>query len=132
GEHLGIGAALRFCHRETGDDLIVEQRNEIAVFLLLGAIVSEDFGVTRIRGLTAEHRGSEPRTPKDLVDQCKLDLAVSPSAQFGAEMACPEAALLDLALQGTDQCIALRILDLIGKAKDVIERLDLLLHELID
>ena len=47
-------------------------------------------------------------------------------------MACPEAALLDLGLQRTDQGIALRILDLIGKAEDVVERLDLLLHKKVD
>jgi hypothetical protein len=87
--------------------------------------VSEDFGVARVRSLTAEYRRREPRTAEDLVDQCKLDLAVSSSAEFGAEMTCSEAAFLDLGLQRADQGVAFRILDLIGKAEDVVQWLDL-------
>ena len=89
GEDLGIGAALRLGHREARDDLVGQERFEVALLLLGRAVLGENLSVAGIRRLAAENGGREARAAEDLVHQRELDLAVALAAKFGLEMAGP-------------------------------------------
>ena len=132
GEDLGIGAALRLGHREARDDLIGEQRFEIALLLLGRAVLGENLTVAGIRRLAAENGRRETRAAEDLVHQRELDLAVSLAAEFGLEMARPQLVLADLGLQRAHQLVAIGVADIVRRLQHVIERLDLFAHEFID
>ena len=47
GEDFGIGTALRFRHREAGDDVVVQERLKIALLLRGRAVVRQNLGVAR-------------------------------------------------------------------------------------
>ncbi len=94
----GVGAALRFGHREARHDLVRQQRVEEGLLLLVGAVVREDLGISGVRRLAAENDRAEARHAELLVHQCEFELAVALSAQFGAQVAGPQSTLLDLGL----------------------------------
>ena len=130
GEHLGIGAALRFGHREARDDLVVEQRFQPLALLLGRAVVGEDLGVARVGCLTAEH-DRRPRGPtQDLVEQPELHLAVALATELGPQMARPQSSLTNLFLQRSDQRVAHRIGHVVAVLDDELQRLDLGAYEL--
>ncbi len=127
-----IGAALRFRHRETGDDVVGEQGLKIARLLLGRAVDGEDFRVAGIGRLAAEDGRGEHRASEDFVHQGQLDLPVAGAAQFGAQMAGPETAILHLLLQRADELLVQRIVDVERALQDQVERLDLLADEGVD
>ena len=54
-----VGATLGLGHRVRREDLTVEQRPQVALLLLVGAVVGDDLGVARVGCLAAE----DDRTP---------------------------------------------------------------------
>ena len=109
-----------------------EQRREVPLLQLVGAVVGEDLGVAGVRCLTTEHDRGAVRPSEDLVEQGELHLAVAGSAEVGAEMAGPQAAVADLLLEWGDQGLAHGILHVPRVVDDLIDRLDLVAHEVID
>ena len=101
-----VGSALRLGHRKGRDDLVIEQRPEIALLLLGRAVMRDDLGIAGVGRLAAEHAGREPGAAEDFVHQPELDLAIALAAEFGAEMARPQALRLDLFLQRPDERVA--------------------------
>ncbi len=132
GEHFGVGAALRLGHREARHDLVIQQRTQIALFLLRCAVVSEDLGIARVRRLTPEDDRRSGGPTEDLVHQRQLHLAVPLTAELGSEVAGPQAALAHLRLQRRDELLADRILDVVGMSDHEAQRLDLVGDELFD
>ncbi|MCY1353071.1 hypothetical protein D9M69_394010 [compost metagenome] len=132
GEDLRVGPALRLGHREAGNDFAGQQRLQPTLLLLGGAEVSEDLGVTAVRCLATEHDRCELRASEDFVHQAQFDLTEARATQLGAEMAGPQAARLDLGLQGPDQTHIGRVLHVVGAIQHVIERLDASADEFID
>ena len=76
---------------------------EVSLLELVGAVVGEDLGVARVGRLTPEHDRGAVRPSEDLVEQGELHLAVAGSAEVGAEVAGPQAAVADLLLERGDQ-----------------------------
>ena len=58
-EQRRVGAGVGLGHRVAGEALAVEQGLEIALLLLVGAVVGDDLGVARVGSLAAE----DDRTP---------------------------------------------------------------------
>ena len=102
GEHLRVGAGVRLGHREAREALAVEQRLEVQLLLLVGAVVGDDLGVAGVGGGGAEHDRRPVRAAEDLVDQRQLELAEALAAEFRAEVRGPQAARLDLLAQRAD------------------------------
>ncbi len=86
----GVGPALGLGHRVRREDLAVEQRAQVALLLLVGAVVGDDLGVARVRRLAPEDDGSPPAAAQDLVHERQLHLAVSLAPELGTEMARPQ------------------------------------------
>ena len=84
---------------KAGDDVAGQQRRQVPVFLLLRAVVGEDLRVAGVRRLGAEDRGPPDRLAEDLVQHRQLELAVALAAEFGAEVAGPQALLAHLVLE---------------------------------
>jgi hypothetical protein len=74
---MGLG------HRVAGEHLAVEQRLQVALLLLRGAVVGDDFRVARVRRLAPEHDRCPLRAAEDLVEQRELQLAVALAAELG-------------------------------------------------
>ena len=87
GELLGVRTGLGLGHRVAGEDLTVEERLEVALLLLVGAVVGDDLGVSRVGRLGPEDDGGPLRHAQDLVEQGQLELAVALPAQLGTEVA---------------------------------------------
>src|SRR5439155_16581706 len=128
-EHGRIGPALRLGHREAGHDLVFEERFQIAPLLFRRAIVGEDFAVAGVRRLAAEYDRTEGGAAEDLVHQRELDLSEAAPAQLGTEMAGPQPALPDDALQWPHQGLEVRRMNVPGTAQHMVERLDFVAHE---
>ena len=73
----GVGAGVGLGHRVAGEDLAVEQRVEVLLLLLVGAVVGDDLGVAGVGGLAAEDDRGPLRAAQDLVQQRQLELAVA-------------------------------------------------------
>src|SRR5829696_4433021 len=103
--------------------------------MFIGAEHSEDFGVTGVGRLTAEDDRTPRRSAEDLVDERELDLAVALAAEFGSEMACPQALFAHRGLQRPDELGKLgrqrRIDGVLVLMSKVIERLDLVADECV-
>jgi hypothetical protein len=78
----------------------------------------------------AKHDGREQGPSQYFVHQPELDLPVAGAAELRAEVAGPQPALLDALLQRTHQRREARIVDIPRAAQDVLERFDLVPHEL--
>ena len=76
-EHRRVGAGLRLGHRVAGEQLAVEQRLQVALLLLGGAVVGDDLGVAGVGRLAAEDDRRPRRPAEDLVQQRELELAVA-------------------------------------------------------
>ena len=93
--------------------------------------MGEDLGVARVRRLTAEYHRRALGATENLVHQPQLDLAVALAAEFGAQMAGPQAALLHLFLQRRDELGALGVGEVVGVPQNEIQRLYLFTDELV-
>ena len=89
-ELRGIGACLRLGHRIARRDLAVDERLQVAAFLLGRAEARQDLGVARIGRLGAEHRGRKTAAAEDLVHETELELPVTLATELRAEMTGPE------------------------------------------
>ena len=89
-EQRRVGAGVRFGHRVAGEQLAVEQRPQVALLLLVGAVVGDDLGVAGVGGLAAEHDRRPLRAAQDLVEQRELELAVALAAELGPEVGGPQ------------------------------------------
>ena len=132
GEHLRVGAALRLGHREAGDDAVVEQRLQVALLELGGAVVGQDLAVAGIGCLRTENDRRAFRPAEDLVEQRQLHLAVAGTAEMRAEVGRPQPALLDDLLQRRDQRLAHRIVEVVRFLDDQVDRFALRAHEFLD
>src|SRR4030095_8570523 len=70
----------------------------------------EDLGVARVGCLTTEDVRRPVRPPEDLVHERELHLAEALAAEIRAEVAGPEAALLDLRLERRGDLLVLLVL----------------------
>ena len=86
----------------------------------------------RVGRLAAEDGGRAAVTAEHLVHQRELDLAEALAAEFGAEVAGPQALVLHLLLQRLDRASGDRVGLVVRVAEHEVERLDLLAHELVD
>ena len=127
---FGIGAALRFGHREAGHDPVVQQRLEVALLQLGRAVVREDLTVAGIGCLRTEHDRRAFGAAEDLVEQRQFHLTVAGSAQMRAEVGGPQAALLDDLLQRRNERLADRVVEVVRLLDDQIDRLAFRAHEL--
>ena len=130
-EHLRVRAGMRFGHGEAGDDFSIEQWLQKARLLCLGAVVRKDFRVACVRRLTAENDGSESRATKDFIHQAQLQLPVARPTQFRTQMTRPQAARFHLCLQWPHQLLEVRVLNVVGVAQHIVERLDFVTDEFI-
>ena len=73
-EQVGVGAALGFGHRVGGEHLLVEQRLEPALLLLLGAVGGEHLHVAGVGRRGTEELRSGRVLAEDLVDEGELEL----------------------------------------------------------
>src|SRR5882724_1022883 len=64
-----VRSALRLGHRETGDNLAVQQRRQETVLLLRRAVHGEYLRVAAVRRLAAEDQWAPDGTADDLVEQ---------------------------------------------------------------
>ena len=90
-EQRRVGAGVGLGHRVAGEDLAVEQRLQVALLLLVGAVVGDDLGVAGVGRLAAEDDRRPLRPAEDLVEQRQLQLAVALAAELGAEVGGPQA-----------------------------------------
>src|SRR5260370_30399280 len=81
-ENFWVRATLRLCHRERGNDFIVEQRLQKPLLLIRRPIMRENLGVARVRRLASKHDRREPRAPEDLVHQLELGLSITLPAKL--------------------------------------------------
>ena len=72
------------------------------------------------------------RASEDLVEQGQLDLAVPGPAEVRAEVTGPQAAIADLLLEGWDERLTHRVLHVPRVVDDLIDRFDLVAHEVVD
>ena len=133
-EHARVGTALRLGHREAGHDLTLEQRLEVVLLLLVGAVVRQDLGVACVRGLGAEDPPAPaPGCAQLLVEQRQLDLAVALAAQLRAQVRRPQLLVAHGLLHRVDDGPLLRGLLLVDVVRpDELERRDVVLDELLD
>ena len=131
GELLGIRARLGLGHGVTGEDLAVEQRLEVLLLLVFGAVVGDDLGIAGVGGLGPEHDGRPGRHAEDLVEQGQLDLAVALAAELGTQVGGPQVVVPHLLLHRIDDGPQLIVqgMELLVRVEDV-ERLDLVGDEL--
>src|SRR4029077_1000290 len=119
-------------HRVRQEHVLVDQRLEPALLLLLGAVGREDLHVPGVRRRRAEHRGRAAVAADHLVEQTQLELAEAGAAQVPVEEDRPQALVLDLLLELADVRLHHRIRPAHRVREDVVERLDLLLAEPLD
>jgi hypothetical protein len=131
-EQVGIGAALGLGHRVGGEDVLVHERDQPPLLLLLGAVGGEQLHVPGVRGGGAEEAGGGRVAAEDLVDQRQLELAEAGPAQLLVEEQGPQSAVLDLLLEPPGQGLDLGVAGAQGVGEDRVERLDLLAAELLD
>ena len=120
---MGLG------HRVAGGDLAIEQRLQVALLLLLGAVVREDLGVAGVRRLAAEDRGRPARAAQHLVHQRELRLSVAGAAELGPQVAGPETPLLHLLLQRSHDLHRAGVGLVVGIVQHEVEGLDLVADE---
>ena len=72
------------------------------------------------------------RASEDLVEQGQLDLAVPGPAEVRAEVTGPQAAIADLLLERWDERLTHRVLHVPRVVDDLIDRFDLVAHEVVD
>src|SRR5262249_44084836 len=82
--------------------------------------------------LASEDDRREARAAQNFVHEGELHLPVSLAPQLRAEMTRPEFVFFDFSLKRPYQRVALGIAYVIRMAEDIVERLDLLAHELLD
>jgi hypothetical protein len=116
-ELLRVGAGLRLGHREGGHDRALEQRLQVALLLLLGAVQGEDLGVAGVRGGRAEHRRRPGGPPEDLVHQRQLQLPVPLAAELGTEVTGPQSLLLHLLAQRVQDRPRRLVADVVGVSR---------------
>ena len=85
-----VGAGVRLGHRVAREALAVEQRLEVLLLLLVGAVVGDDLGVAGVGRLAAEHDRRPLRPAEDLVEQRELQLAEALAAELGAQVRRPQ------------------------------------------
>ena len=128
----GVGTALGFGHRVTGEQLAVQQGAQVALLLLGGAVVRDDLGVAGVGGLASEDDRRPLRSTEDLVEQCQLQLAVALAAELWAEMRGPQPLLANLLLQRVDDLAArLGERSELQVRPDEVEWFDLIAHECV-
>ena len=130
-EQVRVAATLRFGHRVGREHVLVEQRLEPPLLLLLGAVGREDLHVPGIGCRRAEHRRCPGVAADHLVEQSQPELPEAWAAQLPVEEDRPQALVLDLKLELTDVRLD-RVWPAHGMGEDVVERLDLLLAEPLD
>ena len=123
---------MRLGHRVAGEHLAVEQRLQVALLLLVGAVVGDDLGVAGVGRLAAEDDRRPLRAAEDLVQQRQLQLAVALAAELGTEVGRPQALGAHLVLERIDDA-ALAVIerDELLVREEIVERLDLLADELV-
>ena len=133
-ERAGVGATLRLRHRVARPHLLREQRLEVLLLLLLGAVGGEDLHVPGVGCLAAEDRRRRAVRAEDLVQERELELPEAGAADVLVEEDAPEALLLDLVLQPVDEAVdGRRTADRpTGGGERERQRLDLLAAELLD
>ena len=110
-----------------------EQRLEVHLLLLVGAVVGDDLGVAGVGGGGAEHVRRPVRAAEDLVDQRQLELAETLAAEFGPEVRGPQAAGLHLLAQRADVHPEVALERVVRELRiEQVERRDLLVAELAD
>jgi hypothetical protein len=131
-EQVGIAAALGLGHRVGGEHVLVQQRLEPPLLLLLGPVGREHLHVPGVGRRRTEHLRRAGIPADDLVEQAELELAVAGAAELLVEEDRPQALLLHLLLEFAH----VRLDDGVRRPdrvrKDVVERLDLLLAERLD
>src|ERR1700761_2928488 len=132
GEDFRVRAALRFGHRETRDDPVVQQRLQIALLELVSAVVGQDFAIAGIRSLGSEYDRRTFRPPENLVEQGQFHLAVSGSAQMRTQMSSPQPTPLDDLLQRRNQRPPHRVVEIVRLLDDQIDWLTLGADEFVD
>ena len=124
---LGLG------HRIARDDIAIEQRLEILRLLFVGPEAGEDFGIAGIGRLGTEHYRRKSTPPENFIHEAQFDLAKALATEFGTQMRCPQAALLDPLLQRPDQRAgsAVRIEGVRGAPENQVQRFNLGFHEVL-
>ncbi len=123
---------MRLGHRVAGEDLAVEERLEIALLLIVGAVVREDLGVAGVGRLAPEDDRRPLRPPEDLVEQRELELSVALAAELRAQVRRPQVVAPHFLLERVEDLAQL----LVGRCelqprKHEVERLDFLADELV-
>ena len=132
GELLRVGARMRFCHGERGDDGAVKQRLQVPAPLLRRAEQREDLRVAGVRRGRSEHSRCPVGTTEDLVHQGELELPVTRTAEFGPQMAGPQALRLHLLLKWGEDRPGRRVacvVQIAGRGEQQVKRLHLLADE---
>ena len=136
---LGAGRELRrvrpagrLGHRERRHHLLGEQRFEVALLQLRGAVAGEDLGVAGVGRLAAEHDRPRMGPAEDLVEQRQLDLPETLAAEMRAEVARPQPALAHPLLERGHEPPAHRVVHVERVTDHEVERLDLVRDEPFD
>ncbi len=91
----------------------------------------QDLGVARVGRLAPEDDRAAVGGAEDLVEQRQLELAVAGTAEFGTEVARPQALLADDLLQRLDELVAGRVGHVPCVLDDAVDGRDLLVDELL-
>src|SRR5581483_3780379 len=118
-------------HRVRGEDLLVQERLQPALLLLLGAVRGQHLHVPGVGSCASEHLRRRRVTSEDLVQEPELQLPVAGTAELLVQEQRPQALPLDLVLQALHQRPDLRLLgpDRVGEHE--VEGLHLLAAELV-
>ena len=127
-----IRSALRLGHRVGGEHLLIEERLEPALLLLLGPVRREHLHVARVRRRRAEELGRRGILAKDLVHEAELELTEAGTAELLVEEERPEPLILHVLLEVLHIRANRRVRKANRMREDVAERRDLLLTELLD
>ncbi len=131
-EQARVAAALRLGHRVRREHVLIQQRLEPALLLLLGAVGGEHLHVAGVGRRGTEHVRSPGIAADDLVEQAELELSEARAAEVLVEEDRPEALILDLLLEFADISLHRGIGRAHRVGEHVVERLDLLFTELLD
>ena len=107
-------------------------RLEPALLLLVGAVGGEHLHVPGVGRGGAEHLRGGAVAADDLVHEAELELTEAGAAELLVEEERPEALVLDLLLELADVALHHGVGRPDRVREDVVERLDLLLAELLD
>ena len=90
------------------------------------------FAVAGIGCLRAEYDRRTLRTAQNLVEQCQFHLAIARAAQMWTQVGGPESTLLDDLLQGRDEGLPDRVVEIMRFLDNQVNRLAFGANEILD